>query len=78
MNEAIGADRVIVKSDGNVVMDGAPRDIFTRVEELKGYGLTVPETTGIIYELNKRGFNLPLSALSVSECADAVYAAMTM
>jgi energy-coupling factor transport system ATP-binding protein len=78
MNEAIGADRVIVMSDGRVVMDGVPRDIFTRVEELRGYGLTVPETTEIMYELNKQGFNLPLSALSASECADAVYAAMTM
>ncbi len=77
MREAAMADRVIVMSDGCIVMDGPPREIFTRVEELKSLGLTVPETTEIMYELNKKGFSLPLSALDVDECACAIFAAMT-
>ena len=46
------------------------------MELLKGVGLTVPETTDLMYELNQEGWNLPLDALSVEECAQAIYAAV--
>ena len=55
MEEVIHADRVIVMDDGRVVMDGTPREIFSRVEELKPYRLDVPQVTELAYELQKDG-----------------------
>lgn len=77
MEETIGADRLVVMDKGAVSMDGPPGDIFRRVTELEALGLTVPETTRLLYELNAEGFNLPLSALSVPDCAEAISAAFT-
>jgi len=72
MNEAEDADRVIVMDDGKIVMDGAPRQVFTHVEELRDIGLTVPDTVALLYGLRQRGVDVPLDALRVDECADAV------
>ena len=76
MSECIGADRLIVMSEGNIIADGAPREVFSQVELLQGEGLSVPATTQLIYELNSGGWDLPLTALTVDECADAVMAAL--
>jgi energy-coupling factor transport system ATP-binding protein len=76
MDETIDADRLIVMSDGSVMMDGKPRDIFINVEKLRATGLDVPETVGLLYELNQCGFELKLDALSVEECAQEIYTAM--
>lgn len=76
MSECIGADRLIVMSEGNIIADGAPREVFSQVELLQGEGLSVPATTQLIYELNTGGWDLPLTALTVDECADAVMAAL--
>lgn len=76
MDETIDADRVIVMSDGRVLMDGPPREIFKNVEALRQTGLDVPETVGLLYELNGSGFNLRLDALSVEECALEIYSAL--
>ena len=75
MDETIDADRVIVMSSGKILMDGAPREVFKNVEELRATGLDVPETVGILYELDEAGFNLRLDALSVEECAQEIYTA---
>ena len=74
MAECIGADRLIVMSEGRIVADGTPREVFSRVELLRSEGLAVPATTELIYELRRDGFELPLDALTVDECADAVMA----
>ena len=74
MEECIDADRLIVMSGGRVAMDGTPREVFSRVEELRAEGLTVPETTELLYGLRQSGFSLPLDALHVDECADAIAA----
>ena len=72
MNEAEHADRVIVMNDGLVVMDGKPREVFAQVEKLKSIGLTVPDTVELLYELRGAGCDLPLTAITVDECADAI------
>lgn len=72
MDEAAWAGRVIVMSQGQTVMDGTPRDIFSRVEELRALGLTVPDTVALLYDLTQHGWQVPLGALTVEECADAV------
>ena len=72
MSEAILADRVVVMSEGGVIADGTPWEVFTQVELLQSVGLTVPETTLLLYELNKAGYHLPLEALSVDSCAQVL------
>ena len=72
MNEAEHADRVIVMNEGRVAMDGAPREVFTQVERLRAIGLTVPDTVELLYELRGAGCVLPLTAITVDECADAI------
>ncbi|SMC68844.1 energy-coupling factor transporter ATPase [Papillibacter cinnamivorans] len=74
MEEAAEAGRVVVMSDGRVLMDGSPRQVFQRVEELRKAGLSVPETVELLWELKECGMNLPLDALTVEECAQAIYA----
>ena len=75
MNEAEDADRVLVMDDGKVVMDGPPQAVFTRVEELRSMGLTVPDTVDLMDRLRHHGVDVPLDTLHVEECADAIAAA---
>ena len=65
MREAALAGRVIAMSDGGILADGTPKEVFRQVELLRSAGLNVPETTQLLYELNKSGLHLPLEALSV-------------
>ena len=73
MDEAAQADRLVVMAKGKVVADGAPKAVFSRVEELRAVGLTVPQTTQLLWELRREGYDLPLDALSDEECAQALY-----
>lgn len=72
MSECIGADRVIVMSNGSVAADGTPQSVFSQVELMHAEGLSVPVTTELMYELNKVGFELPLEALSIEACAKEI------
>ncbi len=72
MDECIDAVRLIVMSGGCIVADGAPREVFSDVEGMCAEGLAVPETTELIYGLRAAGWDVPLEALSVDECADAI------
>ena len=72
MEEVIGADRLIVMDDGKVIMDGTPREVFARVEELKRLRLDVPQATELAYELKQRGVSLPDSVLTMEELAEAI------
>ena len=72
MSECIDADRLIVMSGGRVALDGTPKAVFSQVETMRAEGLTVPETTELLYGLREAGWDLPLDALSVDECADAL------
>ena len=70
MEEVIDADRVIVMDDGKLVMDGTPREIFSRVKELKEYRLDVPQVTELAYELKQAGLDLPDGILTMDELMD--------
>ena len=76
MNEAEDADRVVVMDDGKVIMDGAPRQVFTQVEELQALGLAAPDTVELLRRLNRHGMDLPLTAITVDECARAIFQAL--
>ena len=67
MEEAIDADRIIVMDDGRLVMDGTPREIFSRVKELKEYRLDVPQVTELAWELKEAGVKLPAGILTMEE-----------
>ena len=67
MEEAIDADRIIVMDDGKIVMDGKSKEIFSRVRELKTYGLDVPQATELAFELKEAGMPLSDGILSREE-----------
>ena len=76
MEEAIDADRIVVMSGGEIVMDGAPREVFLDIETLRNAGLSVPETVSIMHGLKNDGFDVTLDALTVEECALSIFAAL--
>ena len=69
MDEAAQADRLIVMAKGKVAADGAPKEVFSQVEELRKVGLTVPQTVQLLWELRQEGCALPLAALTDGEAA---------
>ena len=73
MEEAAMAGRVVVLHQGNVYLDGTPGAVFSQVEKLHEIGLAAPETVELCYELNRRGFRLPLDKLTIDECGQALY-----
>ena len=72
MDEAICADRVIAMDDGKIIADGTPKDVFTKIDLLQSVGLTAPQTTLLLKALDDDGCALPLDALSVDDCAQAL------
>ena len=73
MDEAVCADRVIAMDDGKIIADGAPKDVFTKIDLLQSVGLTAPQTTLLLKALDDDGCALPLDALSVDECAQVLF-----
>lgn len=72
MEEAVLADRVVVMNEGEIVLDGEPRTVFSHVEELRGIELDVPQPTELCYRLRQCGVALPDGILTVEECAQAL------
>jgi energy-coupling factor transporter ATPase len=74
MDEVIYADKVFVMEHGHVVMEGTPREIFSRVEEIKKYRMDVPQVTELAYELSKEGYDIPAGLLTVEELVNTIEA----
>lgn len=72
MEEAAQADRVIVMDDGCIVMDGTPREVFSRVDEVKRIGLDVPGMTELALELSREGLAMRTDILTVEEMAEEI------
>ncbi len=72
MEEAENADRVMVMNDGVIIDDNTPKEIFKNVSQLKSVGLSVPQTTELLYSLNQNGFNISTDVLSVEDTAKAI------
>lgn len=68
MDEAAQADRTIVMDDGEIVLDGTPKEVFCHVEKLKSLGLDVPQVTELSYELRKMGIDIKDDVLTVDDC----------
>ena len=69
MDEAAQAQRVVVMHDGHVMADGRPGQVFQNVDGLRRLGLEVPEPVALMYELRQNGVDVPLTALTVDQCA---------
>ena len=72
MDEAAMAQRVLVLHQGKVLSDGTPKEVFSQVEKLHTIGLAAPETVELCWELNKKGYHLPLDELNPQECAQVL------
>lgn len=72
MEEVVGADYVYVMEKGQIVMDGTPREIFSRVEELKEHRLDVPQITMLAHELRMSGLDIPKGILTREELVQAL------
>ena len=77
MDEAAQAQRLIVMSEGHIIEDGPPKEVFQHVEALRAAGLDVPETTSLLYALRQEGLPVPLDAISDEECAAVLAGLLT-
>ena len=74
MDEAARADRILVMDDGELLMDGTPKEVFSDPARLHDSGLEAPQSAELAYALRKSGLSLPVGILNVEECAEAIYA----
>ena len=72
MEEVVDADKIFVMDHGKVVMEGTPKEIFSRVDELKSYRLDVPQVIILADELRKRGLDIPKGILRKEELVEAI------
>ena len=72
MDEAAGADRVVVMDDGKILTQGTPREVFAQVRLLKDHQLSVPQATELIWRLRQEGYDLPECVLNQEECVAAL------
>lgn len=72
MEEAENTDRILVMNDGKIIGDGEPKEVFKNVELLKSVGLDVPQTTELLYSLQKNGFSVNTNVISVADTAKEI------
>ncbi|WP_312701584.1 energy-coupling factor transporter ATPase [Sedimentibacter sp.] len=70
MDEAVQADRVVIIDKGNIKLDGTPKEVFRNIDEIKKFGLDVPQVTELAQELAKEGVNVPTDIIDVKELVD--------
>ena len=73
MEEAAQADRVLVMSKGNVVMEGTPKEVFSQTEKVRALRLDVPQAAELRDELVKAGIPMPEGIIDTGACAQALY-----
>lgn len=72
MDEAAKADRILVINKGKLLLDGTPKQVFSKVEEIKAVGLDVPQVTELAYLLEQDGCSVPADILTIEECVSAM------
>lgn len=72
MDEAVQAGRVVVMDDGQILLQGTPKEVFSHVELLKQHKLDVPQATELIYRLRASGYPLPECVLNEEDCVAAL------
>lgn len=76
MDEAAKADRVVVMDGGKIILDGAPKKVFSNVKILKKAGLDVPQATELSLALSEEGINIPKDALDIDELFENIKAVL--
>lgn len=69
MNEAALADRILVMNGGGIIMDGTPKQVFSRADKLWSVGLDVPQTTELLWNLREKGYDVRVDLFDPEECA---------
>ena len=69
MDEAVRAGRVIAMSEGKIIADGTPQQVFAQEKLLRSVGLDVPQTEQLLLALRARGVDIPTDALTPAQCA---------
>ena len=77
MEEAATADRVIVMSEGKIVMEGTPKEVFSQVDKLRELDLDVPQSTELCHEMTRAGMPMPDDVIDVESCAEELYRFLT-
>ncbi len=72
MDEVVNADKIFIMDQGQIVMQGSPREIFSQVDKVKGHRLDVPQVTELAYQLRMSGVDIPEAILTVEELVDAL------
>ena len=72
MEEAIIADKIIVLDKGKVALEGGAREVFSKVDQMKRLGLTVPQVTEVAYELGKKGVKFDKLPLNIDEFLESI------
>lgn len=72
MEEAVTADRIVVMKNGEMLREGSPKEVFSRVDELKSLGLDVPVAAELAHKLRQDGYSLPESIIYDQELGDAL------
>lgn len=67
MDEAVDADRIVVMEQGEIVLEGTPKQVFSQVDKMKSFGLDIPQVTELSYKLRNRGIDIPTNILTVEE-----------
>ena len=74
MDEVTDVDKIFVMDQGQVVMEGSPREVFSQVELIKKYGLSVPQVTELAYELSQSGIDIPQGVLTIEKLVEVLSA----
>ena len=77
MEEAARADRVIVINDGEMILDGTPKEVFSKVELLHKIGLESPQSTELVQQLKKSGLDVDVYAITEEECINTILSALS-
>lgn len=72
MEEALQSDRIILLSNGSILMDGNPESVFSNIDKIKSAGLEVPQVVELLYSLRKRGINITVKDFKIQTCVDAL------
>jgi energy-coupling factor transport system ATP-binding protein len=72
MSETVRADRILVMKDGDIILEGTPREVFSKPEVLSSAGLDVPQSAELMYELKKEGINVPSGVIEIEECVEEI------
>ena len=72
MEEALQSDRIILLSNGSILMDGNPESVFSDIDKIKSAGLEAPQVVELLYSLRKRGINITVKDFKIQTCVDAL------